>query len=124
MIPFLARHLHQESSVLDLTPVFIMEKTMLVLTRKVGEKIIIDECIEVTITQVEGDKVRIGVTAPPKVRVDREEIHRRVPNSQIGNWSPAFESAGGGDVQNRSVIPRLDRSCPVASQGVEFQSLR
>ena len=49
---------------------------MLVLTRKVGEKIIIDGCIEVTITQVDGDRVRIGVTAPSEVRVDREEIHR------------------------------------------------
>ena len=49
---------------------------MLVLTRKVGESIIIDGNITVTITAVEGNKVRIGVSAPPQVRVDREEIHR------------------------------------------------
>ena len=51
---------------------------MLVLTRKVGEEIIIDGMIKVTITAIKGDKVRIGVTAPPDVRIDREEVHRRI----------------------------------------------
>ncbi len=50
---------------------------MLVLTRKVGEEIIIDGRIRITVTQVKGDKVRIGITAPPEVRVDRQEIHER-----------------------------------------------
>ena len=49
---------------------------MLVLTRKVGEKLIIDGCITVQIVAVDGNKVRIGITAPPDVRVDREEVHR------------------------------------------------
>jgi carbon storage regulator len=51
---------------------------MLVLTRKVGEEIIIDGCIRVTITGVKGDKVRIGITAPPEIRIDREEVHQRL----------------------------------------------
>ncbi len=51
---------------------------MLVLTRKIGEEIIIDGCIRVTITAIKGDKVRIGVTAPPEIRVDREEVHQRL----------------------------------------------
>ena len=51
---------------------------MLVLTRKAGEKIFIDNCISVEIVAVEGGKVRIGITAPPEVRVDREEVHRVV----------------------------------------------
>jgi carbon storage regulator len=50
---------------------------MLVLTRKIGEEIIIDGRIRVTITAVKGDKVRIGITAPPDVRVDRAEVHQR-----------------------------------------------
>ena len=49
---------------------------MLVLTRKVGEKIIVDGCIKVEIVSVDGNKVRLGITAPPEVRVDREEVHR------------------------------------------------
>ena len=48
---------------------------MLVLSRKIGESIIIDGDITVTITAVDGNKVRIGVSAPPNVRIDREEIH-------------------------------------------------
>jgi carbon storage regulator len=51
---------------------------MLVLTRKIGEEIIIDDNIRVTITAIKGDKVRIGISAPPNVRVDREEVYRRL----------------------------------------------
>ncbi len=50
---------------------------MLVLSRKVGEKVVIDGCITVTVVAVDGNKVRLGVTAPPEVRVDREEVHRQ-----------------------------------------------
>jgi carbon storage regulator len=50
---------------------------MLVLSRKVGEKIVIDGCITVEIVAVNGNKVRLGITAPPEVRIDREEIHRQ-----------------------------------------------
>ena len=50
---------------------------MLVLTRKVGEQIVINGCIIVTVVAVDGNKTRLGISAPPEVRVDREEIHRR-----------------------------------------------
>lgn len=56
----------------------IMEVTvMLVLSRKIGEKVVIDGCITVTVVALDGNKVRLGITAPPKVRVDREEVHRQ-----------------------------------------------
>jgi len=51
---------------------------MLVLTRKIGEEIIIDGHIRVTITAIKGEKVRIGITAPPDIRVDREEVFHRM----------------------------------------------
>lgn len=50
---------------------------MLVLTRKPGEQIIIDGAITITITEVKGNRVKIGISAPPQVRVDRGEIHQR-----------------------------------------------
>lgn len=50
---------------------------MLVLTRRIGEEIVIDGNIRVTITAVKGDKVRIGISAPADIRVDREEVHQR-----------------------------------------------
>ncbi len=48
---------------------------MLVLTRKVNEKIIIDGGITVTVIEFRGDKVRLGIEAPKDVAVDREEIY-------------------------------------------------
>ncbi len=50
---------------------------MLVLTRRVGEVIVVDGDIRVTVVSIKGDKVRLGITAPNFVRVDREEIHAR-----------------------------------------------
>lgn len=47
---------------------------MLVLSRKVGEKIVIGEKIEITLVAVLGDKVRIGITAPRDITVHRKEI--------------------------------------------------
>ena len=51
---------------------------MLVLTRKLGEAIIINGCITVTVTAVDKNRVRIGIEAPPEVRIDRAEVFRRL----------------------------------------------
>ena len=51
---------------------------MLVLTRRVGEEIVIGGEIRVIVTAVRGDRIRIGIDAPPSVRVDRQEIHQRI----------------------------------------------
>lgn len=50
---------------------------MLVLSRKVGEQIVIDEDITIEIVEVRGDRVRVGVCAPKPIRVDRAEVHQR-----------------------------------------------
>src|SRR5262245_42647112 len=50
---------------------------VLVLTRKSGEDIIIDGNIRVTVVAISPTKVRIGITAPPYVSVDRLEVHER-----------------------------------------------
>ncbi|MBI3410335.1 MAG: carbon storage regulator [Planctomycetes bacterium] len=50
---------------------------MLVLSRRVGEEIVIDGCIRITITAVKADRVRVGVSAPPSIAVDRKEVHDR-----------------------------------------------
>ena len=50
---------------------------MLVLTRRIGEEIVIDGNIRVQVLLVKGDTVRLGITAPDSIRVDRQEIHER-----------------------------------------------
>lgn len=50
---------------------------MLVLTRRPGEQIVINDTIRLTVVSVKGDRIRIGVEAPPSVVVDRQEIHYR-----------------------------------------------
>jgi carbon storage regulator len=50
---------------------------MLVLSRRVGEEIIINDNIRVTVVAVKGDRVRLGIVAPRDVTVDRSEVHER-----------------------------------------------
>lgn len=58
---------------------------MLVLSRKMGEKILMPaQGIVVTVLEVRGDKVRVGITAPPDVIVYRDEVWSRMhPDSQV-----------------------------------------
>ena len=58
---------------------------MLILTRKVGETLMIGDEIEVTILSLKGNQVRIGVNAPKDVPVHREEIYDRIKREQAGN---------------------------------------
>lgn len=51
---------------------------MLILTRRVGESIMIGEEVVVTVLGVKGNQVRIGVNAPKEVSVHREEIYERI----------------------------------------------
>lgn len=49
---------------------------MLILSRRLFERIIIDNRIVLTVTKIDGDRVSIGIDAPRDVPVDREEIHQ------------------------------------------------
>ena len=51
---------------------------MLILTRRVGESVVIGDDVSVTILGVKGNQVRIGVTAPSDVTVHRQEIYERI----------------------------------------------
>lgn len=60
------------------------ESKMLVLSRKRNESIIIDDKITVTVVEVRGDKVRLGIEAPKTISVHRREVHEAInaANSQ------------------------------------------
>lgn len=47
---------------------------MLVLSRKPGESFIAGECVKITVLEVSGDRIKIGIEAPPSVRIMRTEV--------------------------------------------------
>ncbi len=61
---------------------------MLVLRRKVGESIVLDGVINISVLAVEGERVKIGISAPPDVTIVREELLRIVTDA-VNNPAPA-----------------------------------
>jgi carbon storage regulator len=57
---------------------------MLILTRRVGETVMIGEEVSVTILGVKGNQVRVGINAPKNVAVHREEIFERIKSEADG----------------------------------------
>ena len=55
---------------------------MLILTRRVGETVMVGDEVTVTVLGVKGNQVRIGVNAPKEVAVHREEIYERIKREQ------------------------------------------
>jgi carbon storage regulator len=58
---------------------------MLILTRRVGETLMIGDSVSVTVLGVKGNQVRIGINAPKDVAVHREEIFQRIKREQSGS---------------------------------------
>lgn len=84
---------------------------MLVLSRKVGEKLIIGDNITVTVTRMAGNRVTLGIDAPPAVRIVRGEIQPIADAFADGNEGrPAVGAAAsyGADVDiSAASVPRL-----------------
>jgi len=56
---------------------------MLTLTRRLGEALVIDNTIRITVAAIRGNQVRLSVTAPPEVPVHREEVWLRLQQEAI-----------------------------------------
>ena len=68
---------------------------MLVLTRKLGESIAIDDHIRIVVVQIKGQQVRLGIQAPKETKIHREEVYLAIKEQ---NKQAAKSSAEVGDV--------------------------
>ncbi|MBT6185305.1 carbon storage regulator CsrA [Porticoccaceae bacterium] len=71
---------------------------MLILTRRVGETLVIGDDVTVTVLGVRGNQVRLGVNAPKDIAVHREEIYQRIQNEKSGEISSESDENNDSDV--------------------------
>jgi len=62
---------------------------MLILTRRIGETLMVGDEVTVTVLGIKGNQVRIGVNAPKDIAVHREEIYERIQREKGGQPAPA-----------------------------------
>lgn len=94
---------------------------MLVMTRRRDESILVDRHIEITVVEIRGDKVRLGITAPKEVPVHRREVFEAIHGADALDNAPCasasdMASAGEADKSSsidlpRSLLALLDRLC-------------
>jgi carbon storage regulator len=72
---------------------------MLILTRRVGETVMIGDEVTITVLGVKGNQVRVGINAPKSVAVHREEIYERIKREKLDELDDKSESVTGNGVK-------------------------
>ncbi len=68
---------------------------MLVLTRKLGESIAIDDNIKIVVVQIKGKQVRLGIKAPKETKIHREEVYQAIQDQNKISLEPSQEGLQG-----------------------------
>ncbi|HND55272.1 MAG TPA: carbon storage regulator [Pirellulaceae bacterium] len=88
---------------------------MLVLSRKVNERIVVGDSLVITVTAIRGDRVRLGFEGPPGVKIHREEVLRRIAAEETAMSAapeaPVAVSAAVADAAS-DVEPTVGESRP------------
>jgi carbon storage regulator len=96
---------------------------MLVLTRRPGESIVIGDGIKLTVVTVGPGRVKIGIEAPPHVRINREEIHARIQHEQeqSSDVLAAVEAAAAGSPSDQNTMLTSGSSTEVLTNRIAGQ---
>jgi carbon storage regulator len=80
---------------------------MLVLTRKEGEGLVIGEQIRVTVVEIKGGGIRLGIEAPPEVKIHRLEVYERIlqENKEATQWNLADLDDLSANLRGRKELP-------------------
>ena len=73
---------------------------MLVLSRRIGEEIVIDDTTRVVVLGVDGGRIRLGLSAPPHISIQRSEVRDRISAESSVRDTPYLDS----DLEKRPVV--------------------
>lgn len=82
---------------------------MLVLVRRRGESIMIGDDVQVTVVDIRGDKVRLGITAPSQVEVHRQEVYEAIQRGESQNGLRRSVSGGTPQQNDKQEVSGEDR---------------
>lgn len=75
---------------------------MLVLTRKMGESIVIGREVVVTVVRIRANKVRLGITAREEVPIHRREVQQTIDDESLGTFTEQSESPTARELPSRN----------------------